>query len=445
MRRLLFVLLLFVCAVAARGDRYALRGTIVTPDEVIPNGVMVVTDGVITSAGKQTALAEDMPVIETAGFIYPGLIDLHNHLTWNAHPRWSPPRTQDRYEWQAMDDYAVKLSGPQSKVRSLASCDLERFAEVKVLVWGGTSTTGSLFDPCSRGLVRNLDYHSALYPADPSKEPPLQYRVFPMELKPADETSVRDALAAGTPVMAHLAEGIDASAARELRQARAHGYLTRGFVVIHGVPLLDKDFADLAANGVGQVWSPRSNIELYGRTADVAAAKRHNVLMAIAPDWSPSGSDGMIAELRYAALWNDQQFPKVFTPRELLQMATSNAAKLAGIDGKVGRLAPGMVADYVVVRRGRRTDPYEALFYAAPADMLIVAVGGRPLYGEGTMMKTVNPSAKVEAITVCGAAKSVDMSDSDDGKGVSFAETMRNLRAAFGAFQLPMAGLAECP
>lgn len=128
-------------------------------------------------------------------------------------------------------------------------------------------------------------------------------------------------------------------------------------MIIHGVPLLDKDFAELAANGVGHVWSPRSNIELYGRTADVAAAKKNKVLMAIAPDWSPSGSSGMIAELRYAAIWNDQQFPKIFTARELVQMATSNAAKLARIDGKVGRLQSGLVADYVVVRRGTLSVP----------------------------------------------------------------------------------------
>ena len=438
--------LLFVCWTAvAYADTYALRGTLVTPDEAIENGLLVVTDGVITAAGANVTVASDVRVIDTGGFIYPGLIDLHNHITWNAHPRWTPPPTKNRYEWQAMDAYAIYLSGPQSKVRSLAQCDVERFGEVKVLVWGGTSTSGSLFDKCTRGLVRNLDYFSALYPGEPAKEPPLQYRIFPLELKPDEEKGVRDALAAGTPVVSHLSEGIDPSAARELRMARAHGFLTKGFVIIHGVPLLEKDFVELATNGVGHVWSPRSNIELYGRTADVAAAKRSKVLMAIAPDWSPSGSSGMIAEMRYAAIWSDQQFPRVFTGREIVQMATTNAAKLAKIDAKVGRLEKGLVADYVVVRRGTRTDPYETLIYAPHTDMMIVAVGGRPLYGDATMMKAVNPSATLEAMTVCGAVKALDMSDSDDGKGVSFADTMKNLGAAFRAFQLPMAGLAECP
>jgi 5-methylthioadenosine/S-adenosylhomocysteine deaminase len=441
----LILAFLFICS-SGYADTYALRGTVVTPGDVIENGVVVVTDGIIAAVGANVAIPEGAREIETNGFIYPGLIDLHNHLTWNAHPRWSPPLVKNRYEWQATDSYAVNLSGPQQKIRSLAPCDLERFGEVKALVWGATSTTGGLFgERCLRGMARNLDAFSALFPADPAKEPAVEYRIFPMELKAEDEAIVRKALADGKAVLAHLSEGIDPSAARELRMARAHGFLTKGFVIIHGVPLVERDFAELAANGVGMVWSPRSNIELYGKTADVAAAKRNNVLLAIAPDWSPSGSSGMLAELRYAAIWSDQQFPKIFTARELVQMATANAAKLARLDAKIGRLEQGLVADYVVVRRGTRTDAYETLIYAAHADILAVAVGGRPLYGDAAMMRAINPASRVEPMTLCGVERAVDMSDSDDGKGVSFADTLKNLYAAFWAFQLPMTGLADCP
>ncbi|HYC62413.1 MAG TPA: amidohydrolase family protein [Thermoanaerobaculia bacterium] len=431
-----------VLALELSAQTYALRGTLVTPDVVIENGVLLVRDGVIADAGASVAIPDGAEVIDTKGFIYPGLIDLHNHLTWNVHPRWSAgTQTKTRYEWQAMAAYAVGLAGPQSKVRGQAPCDIERFAEVKALVWGATSTVGSLYEPCSRGLARNLDYYSGLFGNEVNKEP-LQYRIFPLELREEDEQSVRQALAADQPVVAHLSEGIDANAAREFRMARAHGFLTKGFVIIHGVPLLEKDFEELGKSGVGFVWSPRTNIELYGKTADIAAAKKH-VTAAIAPDWSPSGSNGMIEEMRYAAIWADQQFPKPLTPKELVQMATTNPARLARIDSKVGRLEKGLKADYVVVRRGTR-DAYSSLIYAPHEDVLLVAVNGRPLYGDPAMMKSVNPSAPVETLTLCGATKAVDMSDSDDGKGISFADTMKNLRAAFHAFDLPMAGLAEC-
>jgi 5-methylthioadenosine/S-adenosylhomocysteine deaminase len=439
--RALWILLLFITA-DAFGDTYALRGTLVTPDTVIENGVLVVTDGVIADVGAAVTIPDGARVIDTGGFIYPGLIDLHNHLTWNVHPRYSPGTlTTSRYEWQALDSYAAKLAGPQSVVTLVASCDIEFFAEIKALVWGATSVTGSLPRECSRGLARNLDYHSGLYG---TAKDSLQYRIFPLELKPADEEAVREGLAANAPVIVHLSEGTDADAARELRMADAHQFLKPGFIIIHGVPLLEKDFMSLGAKGVGFVWSPRSNDELYGRTANVAAAKKY-VTMAISPDWSPSGSSGMIDELRYAALWNGRQFPPVFTSQELVRMATSNPAKLARIDDKVGSLAKGLIADYIVVRRGKMTDAYDTLIYASHENMLLVAVGGRPLYGDQTMMKAVNPAARAEPITVCGAVKAVDTSDSDNGKGTTWADTMKNLRGAFAMFQLPMAGLAECP
>lgn len=415
---------------------YVLRGTLVTPDEVIQDGLLVVTDGKIADVGANARVPEGVEVIDTGGFIYPGLIDLHNHLTWNAHPRWSPPQLfRNRYEWQATDSYAIWLSSPQSRrLRARADCELQKFAEVKALAWGATTVTGSS-PKCTAGLARNTDVGRDF------EQDAIPYEVFPLEMPPDRETRLRERVGAGKAVIVHLAEGADASAARELRQARAHQYLKPGLIAIHAVPLVERDFADLKAGGVSVVWSPRSNIELYGRTADVAAAKRQNVDMAIAPDWSPSGSAGMIAEMRYAALWSDAQFPSpVFTYAELVKMATVNPARMARLDDKVGRLAKGLYADYVIVRASNR-DPYDALIHAAMEDMLLVAVGGAPLFGDEALMKKVSPAARPEAISVCGAAKAVDMSNSEGG--VSFATTMDSIGKAFAFYQLPMAGLCE--
>src|SRR5262245_54569880 len=216
-------------ASAAFGETYALRGTLVTPDEVIENGVLLVQDGKIVEAGAGVAIPHGTREVDTAGFIYPGLIDLHNHITWNAFPRWSPGTlVQNRYDWQATDSYAALLSGPQKKVNNVAGCDLERFGEVKALVWGETAVTGSLRNDCIGGLARNIDYGN-----DFEKEP-ADYRIFPLELKPEEEASVRAELKDAKPVIVHLAEGVDASAARELRMANAHGFLQRGLIIIHG-------------------------------------------------------------------------------------------------------------------------------------------------------------------------------------------------------------------
>lgn len=99
--------------------------------------------------------------------------------------------------------------------------------------------------------------------------------------------------------------------------------------MIHGVAFRQEDFKDMAANGVSLVWSPRSNYELYGATTRIQEAKGSGVTIALAPDWSPTGSAGMLQELRHVADWNQQN--KVFQDSELIEMTTSIPAQIAGL------------------------------------------------------------------------------------------------------------------
>jgi hypothetical protein len=177
----------------ARGQNleYALVGTVVAPGGILENGTVLVSDGAIRAVGIDIALPAGVPVIRTDGVIFAGLIDLHNHLVWNVLPRWKPlGPVGNRYDWQAMDDYKKKLSGPEQKLIDRgAGCDMERYAEVKALLGGATSLAGSFSptdaDPtrnaCDRGLARNLDFASGLYSQTVNAEP-LEYDVFPFEL-----------------------------------------------------------------------------------------------------------------------------------------------------------------------------------------------------------------------------------------------------------------------
>src|SRR6202166_3227483 len=131
---------------------------------------------------------------------------------------------------------------------------------------------------------------------------------------------------------------------------KAAGLLVPGVSLIHGVALQPANYVEMAAHNVNLIWSPRSNLELYGSTADVAAAKAAHVKIALAPDWSPTGSDGVLAELNYATAWNTTQNPLPFTDRELVAMATSTPAELIGATDRLGSLSVGRDADLLVVR-----------------------------------------------------------------------------------------------
>jgi 5-methylthioadenosine/S-adenosylhomocysteine deaminase len=405
------------CAGAQGEDRvFALRGTVVTPDGALPHGTVLVSGERIKAVGMLD-LEPGVPVIETGGIIFPGLIDLHNHLTWNVFPRWnSGLKFPNRYEWQILPAYLKALADPHEAmiIRGLGP-SMARYGEVKAIAGGATSLAGlypedlgPMFVPPYRGMMRMLDIGSGFYP-DGARNP-VRYQVFPLVLSESDAQEIRTGLSTHRihSLLIHLAEGSprDASSMMEYRILKARGLLLPGVTLIHGVALHEAQFDEMARLGVGLVWSPRSNFELYGATADVAAAKRAGVRIAIAPDWSPTGSDGMLEELAYAGALEASLPSPVFSDAELVRMATSVPAGLTGDGGRIGAISPGLYADLLVIRPAD-SSAGSALVHARPQDVLMVMVGGRPRYGQKALVESVAPDLAWTPVAVAGVQMEV--------------------------------------
>lgn len=454
--RLLLVIAVFLfCCSVARGQEepYALKGTIVTPTQVIENGTILIVGQKIKDVGQNITLPHGTVVVDTEGIILPGFIDLHNHVTWNLLPRWKTYKEfGNRYDWQQLTTYEIALNTPHSELgKAKFGCDMNRYAEVKAITEGETSLIGSLGpEKCIEGLARNLDFYSGFYGAGVLGTEKLRNEVFPLEL---DNQKVSDINAALDKqdlkaFIAHVSEGkpTDASAAREFRMFAARGFLRGGVSIIHGVALKQPDFQKMAANQVGLIWSPHSNIELYGATADVAAAVQEKVRIALAPDWSPSGSSGTLEELTYAATWNKGQFPPVFSNKELVRMTTQVPAQLAGLEDKIGEIAPGKYADVIVLRK-KEVDPYDAIVHANPPDVELVIIDGGPVYGNPGLMKKLLPHEPLEMPAVCGVEKAIYFGSEAKTQGItpkSWKETTRVLDSALKEWGTSLAPLARC-
>jgi 5-methylthioadenosine/S-adenosylhomocysteine deaminase len=441
-RSLLCCLVVALFSLAARAQRtpIALTGTLVMPETVIEDGTVLVQDGRIVASGAQVTLPAGTKIVHTDGIIAPGLIDLHNHLSWNIFPRWKPIEEFDnRYDWQQKPVYNIQMTVPHELiVKEGLECEAERYAEVKAITEGETSVTGSMHGPCVQHLTRNLD-------VDPELGPGLGkviYDVFPLQMSP-EALVLADAALSARPrgsLLIHLGEGAphDAAAAREFAMLKGRGLLRPGVSLIHGVAITPEGFAEMAAAGVGLIWSPRSNVELYGDTANVAAAKAAGVRIALAPDWSPTGSVGLLGELNYASMWNQTQLSPPFTERDLVMMATANAAELVNLSGQIGSLAPGHAADVIVLRKGGGNhDAYWTMTHSSPQDLELVLIGGRALYGDAALMEPFG-AAGGESLQVCGAAKKLAAG------GKAFAETEQSLDLAMHQAGRYLAPLAEC-
>ena len=100
---------------------------------------------------------------------------------------------------------------------------------------------------------------------------------------------------AGKIYVAHVAEGADDAARNEFinlssTQGKRVDILGPNVGLIHMIPLFDADIRKVARSGATIIWSPRSNLSLYGLTPNLTALKREHVGIAIGSDWTYSGS-----------------------------------------------------------------------------------------------------------------------------------------------------------
>ncbi len=378
------------------GARYALEGRVVTMNEagdVFKRGTICIDAGEIKAVLPTNAPVpdgfQDAPIIKTGGTIYPGLIELHNHLSYNVLRLWDVPKQYtNRDQWGGTDVYRKLISGPMNVLGKTAGYveAIVRYVECKCLLGGTTTSQGiALFSNAGipkfyRGVVRNAEA------PDSPNLPAASARIADVEAVDADRFMQR--LRTSSCLLLHLSEGIDQAAHQHfeaLHLADDTWAIAPSLAGIHCVALNESDFDAMHKNGGTMIWSPLSNLLLYGQTADVKAAKAQGVLMGIGSDWSPSGSKNVLGELKVARLMSDA-LGGVFTDRELVALATRNAAKILKWDHLLGSIEAGKRADLVVVS-GRTGDPYEHLIKAKETSISLVVIDGAPRVGRTALMK----------------------------------------------------------
>jgi 5-methylthioadenosine/S-adenosylhomocysteine deaminase len=150
--------------------RYVLAGRIVTmgPADVIDDGAVYVNEGTIEHVLPRTAGGPveylDAPRIRTGGTIYPGFIELHNHLSYNAMPLWEvPQRYTNNGQWRGIDPYTRRITKPSQVLGQTegAAQALVRFGECRALLGGTTCSQGVTLASANgitklyTGLLRN--------------------------------------------------------------------------------------------------------------------------------------------------------------------------------------------------------------------------------------------------------------------------------------------------
>ena len=421
------------CEVSGTGTTKLLKGIVLTPATIFRGGqVAVDATGAITCVGCDCAAGGETVITCPDGAISPGLINTHDHITFTQNQPYTDTgeRYEHRHQWRKGQDGHPKITASGG-----ANADQIKWGELRFLMGGATSIVGS---GGQAGLLRNLDLDSQ----EGLSQGKVNFDTFPLDdssgtRKPsgcsygAGPTTAAD-IANDDAYEPHTAEGIDASARNEFlcessSDNGGNNLLLGKTAMIHGIGLQPADYAAMAQAGTGLIWSPRSNITLYGDTARVTIAQRLGVEIALGTDWMPSGSMNLLRELKCADSLNTNYYHH-FTDVQLWQMVTTNAAAVTATDDVIGLLAAGKVADIAIFKANGKT--FRAVIEADPEDVALVMRGGKTMYGDDAAVTALG--SVCDAVDVCGTGKRVCLMDE---VGKTYAALQTAAGSSYPAFQ----------
>ena len=315
-------------------------------------------------------------------FVFPGLVNAHDHLELNSQPRL---KWRDRYanasEWIA--DFQPRFAtDPDLAVNSTDTLDDRVWVGgLKNLLAG--VTTVCHHNPMHRVLrqqfpvrvVERFGFSHSLH-VDGNAVASSHHRT------PGD-----------WPWMIHAAEGVDDCARAELDTFDRLGCLTPNTVFIHGVAFCQSAADRVIKAGAGLVWCPSSNQFLFEQTADVRAFDDADRL-ALGSDSRLSGERDLLDEVKAA------HATRQLSAEGVVRTVTTGAAQLLKLPS-IGRIAVGGPADLTIMRP-IETCPFDTLMSASRGDVRLTMIDGKPAVGETNLQKVF------EAARVPSAAASLD-------------------------------------
>jgi 5-methylthioadenosine/S-adenosylhomocysteine deaminase len=379
------------------GTKTLIRGgTVITMDPQLgdlPQGDILIEDGKI--AGIEQHIDADAEVVEASGRIaIPGFVDTHRH-TWEAAIRGCAPNaTLDDYFVEVLDTFAPAYRAADVYASNLAGSLECLNAGITTLVdWSHINNTPEHADAAIRGLQETgiraqYAYGSAntslsdywfeskiAIPAEDVRRVRETYfssddGLLTMGLATrgpgfcvedvvrAEWSLARDL---GIPITVHVAMGRVAGRFGMIKQLSEYGLLGPDTTYIHCCYFSEEEWRLVAESGGTISIAPQVEVQMGHGWPPVMKAIEYGLPPSLSIDVVTTAPGDMFTEMRSAfgterarvnaECWQaDTPVPDtMLTARQMLEMATTNGARVAGLDNRTGSLTPGKRADVVLI------------------------------------------------------------------------------------------------
>ena len=349
--------------------------------EVIPDGAVLVRDGVVQAVGpyrEVKAAAAGAEIVEVDGVLFPGFVDAHTHAVFGMARLDDHERRARGMDYKAI---AAEGGGILSSVRDLRARSADDLRDrtarrLRHLLDHGSTTVEvkSGYGLDTESELRTLGVIGSLAAGPPALVPTfLGAHEIPLEYRSRRDDYVRLVIEEMLPAVARqgIARFGDVfcepgvftphESRRILKAARGHGLglklhadeldgsggaeLAAALGAVsadHLARASDQGIAALAASNTVAVLLPGTMLFL-GKTdrAPARALIDRGAAVALATDFNPGSSPGVSLPLM-ATLGVSQLR---MTPAEAIIAITANGAAATGLSGDRGQLAPGLRAD----------------------------------------------------------------------------------------------------
>jgi cytosine/adenosine deaminase-related metal-dependent hydrolase len=359
----------------------------------LPQGDILIEDGKI--AGIEQHIDADAEVVDASGRIaIPGFVDTHRH-TWEAAIRGCAPNaTLDDYFVEVLDTFAPAYRAADVYASNVAGSLECLNAGITTLVdWSHINNTPEHADAAIRGLQETgiraqYAYGSAntslsdywfeskiAIPAEDVRRVRETYfssddGLLTMGLATrgpgfcvedvvrAEWSLARDL---GIPITVHVAMGRVAGRFGMIKQLSDYGLLGPDTTYIHCCYFSEEEWRLVAESGGSISIAPQVEVQMGHGWPPVMKAIEYGLPPSLSIDVVTTAPGDMFTEMRSAfgterarvnaECWQaDTPVPDtMLTARQMLEMATINGARVAGLDDRTGSLTPGKRADVVLI------------------------------------------------------------------------------------------------